>query len=161
MNTRTGIWIDQSRALIVVLNGAREKVHAIESLVASQPRRGSDTPPGARFDAHHITADTTRYRTHATALRTFYGRVMAGIPGAGDLVLLGPGHAKAELRKHLQAAGWAGRVAAVEPAGKMTDRQLVAVVREYFRVPRQPLAGAYRPWYTSASPSKIASSSLR
>lgn len=161
MKTKTGVWIDQSRALIVVLNGAHEKVRVIESRVASQPRRGSDTPSGARFDAHHITADATRHRTHASELREFYSRVLAAIPGAGELVLLGPGHAKAELRKHMQAEGWAGRVVGVEPADKMSDRQFAAFVRASFRPPNAPAVPAYRPWYTSASASRIPSSSFR
>ncbi|MFM9081234.1 MAG: hypothetical protein ACKOTE_14075, partial [Opitutaceae bacterium] len=60
MNTKTGIWIDQNRAVIVVLNGALEHVRAISSGVASQPRSGSDSLPGSRFDARHIPADATR-----------------------------------------------------------------------------------------------------
>ena len=161
MNTRTGIWMDQTRARIVVFNGARQKVRAIRSDVTSQPRRGSDTPAGMRFDAHHIAADATRFRTHESELRVFFGRVLTALPGAGDLLVLGPGHAKGEFIKHLRAAGWAGRVVAVEPAVKMTDRQLIAVVREYFRPPHEPPRASYRPWYNSANASRIVSSSLK
>lgn len=161
MNTKTGIWIDQNRAVIVVLNGALEHVRAISSGVASQPRRGSDSPPGSRFDARHIPADATRTRAHASEVRAFFDRVFATIPGAGSLLLLGPGHAKVDFRKHLQSAGWAGRVVGVEPADKMTDRQVGAVVREYFRGPREPLTAPYGPRYTSASASSIVSNSLK
>ena len=161
MNTRTGLWIDQSRAVIVTLNGVLEHVRSVSSGVAGQLRRGSDTPMRARFDAHHIPADSTRGRVHASELRAYFDRVLTALPGAGSLLLMGPGHAKTELRKHLQAVGWAGRVVGMEPADKMSDRQVAAVVREYFRAPREPLGGSYRPWYTSASESRMISSSLR
>ncbi|MFM9079551.1 MAG: hypothetical protein ACKOTE_05345, partial [Opitutaceae bacterium] len=94
-------------------------------------------------------------------VRASFDRVFATIPGAGSLLLLGPGHAKVDFRKHLQSAGWAGRVVGVEPADKMTDRQVGAVVREYFRGPREPLTAPYGPRYTSASASSIVSSSLK
>lgn len=161
MNTKTGLWIDQSRAVVVVLNGALENVRNIASRISSQPRRGSDSPLGSRFDSHHIPADATRTRAHASELRMFFDRVLTEMPGAGNLLLIGPGHAKTEFRKHLQSAGWAGRIVAVEPADKMTDRQLIAIVREYFRAPRETLTAAYLPRYTSASASRIPSSSLK
>lgn len=161
MNTRTGLWIDHDGASVVVFNGAQQRVRTIQSNVISQPRRGSDTPTGKRFDAHHIAADATRFRTHESELRVFFDRVLAALPGAGELLVLGPGRAKGEFLKHLRAAGWAGRLLAVEPAEKMSDRQLIAVVREYFRGPREPHPPAYRPWYTSANASRIASSSLK
>ena len=160
MNTRTGLWIDQSRAVIVTLNGVLEHVRSVSSGVAGQPRRGSDTPMRARFDAHHIPADSTRGRAHASELRAYFDRVLTALPGAGSLLLMGPGHAKTELRKHLQAVGWAGRVVGMEPADKMSDRQVAAVVREYFHL-REPRGVSYRPWYTSASASRMSSSSFR
>jgi len=161
MNTRTGLWIDQGRAIIVALNGGNEKVRSLTSQVTSQHRRASDTPAGKRFDAHHIPADATRTRTHARDLKAFFDRIFRELPGAGELLLLGPGRAKTDFRKHLQAAGWAGRVLAVESADKMSDRQFAALVREFFQRPLESPADAYRPWYTSASASKILSSSLR
>lgn len=161
MNTRTGLWIDQGRAIIVALNGGNEKVKSLTSQVTSQPRRASDTPAGKRFDAHHIPADATRSRTHARDLRVFYDRILRELPGAGDLLLLGPGRAKTDFRKHLQSTGWAGRVRAVKSADKMSDRQFVALVREFFQRPDETPSPAYRPWYTSASASRMLSSSLR
>ena len=161
MNTKIGLWIDHNGASVVIFNGAQQRVRTIPSQLTSQPRRGSDTPTGKRFDAHHIAADATRLRTHENERRVFFDRVLAALPGAGELLLLGPGHAKGEFLKHLRAAGWAGRLLATEPAEKISDRQFMAVVREYFRGPREPHPPAYRPWYTSAKASRIASSSLK
>jgi hypothetical protein len=65
------------------------------------------------------------------------------VRNAESLVILGPGEAKGELRKRLVKNKLGGRVAAVETADKMTDRQIVAKVREYFSQPWSAKAPKY------------------
>jgi len=47
--------------------------------------------------------------------------------------MLGPGEAKVELQKRLGFCGLGDRIAAIKPADKMTDDQIAAEVRQYFR----------------------------
>ena len=126
-----------------------------------QTTGGVKTALQAAEEVLEIPADATRSRTHARDLRVFYDRILRELPGAGDLLLLGPGRAKTDFRKHLQSTGWAGRVLAVKSADKMSDRQFAALVREFFQRPDETPSPAYRPWYTSASASRMLSSSVR
>lgn len=46
------------------------------------------------------------------------------------LLILGPGEAKGELKKRLEKDNLSGHIVGIEPAGKMTDPQIVAKVRD-------------------------------
>jgi hypothetical protein len=60
--------------------------------------------------------------------------VIAAIGDAEAILIFGPGEAKGELQSRLEEGGRAGRIAAVETADKMTDRQIAAKAREYSHV---------------------------
>jgi hypothetical protein len=66
-------------------------------------------------------------------LNTYYDAVASAVRDAESLLIFGPGEAKGEFRKRLEKNNLGGHVAAVETADKMTDRQIAAKVREYFR----------------------------
>jgi hypothetical protein len=51
------------------------------------------------------------------------------------LFILGPGEAKGELKKRLEAKGLGARVAAIETADKMIDSQIAEKVRKFFSEP--------------------------
>jgi len=52
---------------------------------------------------------------------------------AESILIFGPGEAKGELRKRLEKDNLGGRIVAIETVDKMTDRQIAAKVRQYFR----------------------------
>ncbi len=66
--------------------------------------------------------------------------------GYANVILFGPGEAKNELHKRVVQMRAGDSVTAVETADKMTDREIIAKVREYFGVgadreqPKQPAA---------------------
>jgi hypothetical protein len=66
-------------------------------------------------------------------LNIYYDAVIASLRESQFLLLFGPGEAKGELKKRLDKAKLGARVAAVETADKMTDREIAAKVRDYFK----------------------------
>ena len=54
------------------------------------------------------------------------------IKDAESILIFGPGEAKDELKKRLGEKKLGARVEKVEPADKMTDKQISAKVREHF-----------------------------
>jgi len=58
--------------------------------------------------------------------------VIASIRDAESIIIFGPGEAKGELKKRLERINLGGRIVSVEIFDKMTDRQIVAKVRQYF-----------------------------
>jgi hypothetical protein len=58
--------------------------------------------------------------------------VTSTLQEAGHVLILGPGEAKGELRKHMERASSAGHITGFETVDKMTDRQVAARTREHF-----------------------------
>jgi hypothetical protein len=68
-------------------------------------------------------------------LNTFYDAVIAKTGSAGALYIFGPGEAKGELKRRLEHRKLASRIAAIEAADKLTDPQIAAKAREFFKIP--------------------------
>ena len=54
------------------------------------------------------------------------------IRDADAILIVGPGEAKSELKTRLESEALGGRIAVIETADKLTERQLAAKVRKHF-----------------------------
>ena len=140
---KAGVWIDHRKALVVVATPAGERTTLIISKVEKHPQRSGDSPLKGRYAADQVPADDSRQKAYTGELNIYYDAVIAAVRHAESLVILGPGEAKGELRKRLVKNKLGGRVAAVETADKMTDRQIAAKVREHFSEPWAAKAPEY------------------
>ncbi len=129
-----GVWIDHRKAQIVGLTAKGETTRIILSNVEKHPERGGDSPMKGAYEARQVPADDRRQRALTGELNSYYDAVIAALAGYGKLLVFGPGEAKSELHSRLMKHNQAGRIAAVETEDKMTDRQVVAKVKAYFRV---------------------------
>lgn len=66
-------------------------------------------------------------------LNQYYAEVMASIGDADSILILGPGKAKGELEELLTHEKLSGRIVGIETSDKLTEPQIVAKVRRYFR----------------------------
>jgi len=145
MSDHCGIWIDHRRAIIVMLENGNVTVQTLPSDVDLRPRRkGGSTgttasgrrrmPGGGRAAGPQDAMPEDRIdRKHKAALEHFYRRVVSAAGGVGSVLLFGPGEAKTEMSRVLDdSPGAADRSVWVEPADKLTDRQIVARVRAFF-----------------------------
>ena len=122
--TEVGLWIDHKEAIIVSLKGDAEETKHISSDGAH-----AKTPEGMR----RFSSEDGRDRRFGNVLNEFYDEVVAAVRGAETIQIFGPGEAKGELEKRLERAGLKEHVLAIEPADKMTDREIAAKVRDRFR----------------------------
>lgn len=134
MQGNAGVWIDHRKALIVLVTPTGEHTAMVVSKVEKHPERSGDSPMKGRYESRQVPADDSRQRALTGELNIYYDAVIAAFRAAGSVLIFGPGEAKGELKRRLGTAKLAGRVAAVESADKMTDRQIAARVREYFSV---------------------------
>ena len=82
----------------------------------------------------------------------YYDEVIACIRETESILILGPGEAKGELKKRLEKENLGNRIVGLKTSDKMTDKQIVAVVRGHFNqkeysnefgiVPRKSLRAA-------------------
>lgn len=125
MKRQVGLWIDHSQAVIVTVPKEGEEIKRITSNMEKHVRfAGGSSEDGS--------AEDMRDRQFENHLNRYYDEVIAVIREADSIQIFGPGAAKGELQKRLEGENLKGRIVAVETVDKMTDRQIVAKVRQRF-----------------------------
>ena len=122
MKKTVGLWIDHKKALIVFVDGKDTETKSITANIEKQHRQSGVATP----------ADDIRQRKSTVELSGFYDEVISCIRGAEEILILGPGEAKGELRKRLEKDHLSRRVVGMKTSDKMTDKQIVALVRGHF-----------------------------
>lgn len=127
MKSAAGLWIDHSKAVIVIVSDKGEETKQIESGMEKHVRfsGGSRSEQGGGEDQQD--------RQFTGHLNTYYDAVIAQLRDSESILLFGPGEAKGELEKRLANKGLGGRIVGIETVDKMTDRQIAAKVRQHFR----------------------------
>lgn len=132
MTKRIGLWIDHSRAVIVMINREGETIQEIESGVGGHTAFRGAPHPKSPYSAQYQQGDDQLDRQFMEHLNKFYSSVIKRIRIAEAVLILGPGEAKLELEKRLTHEKLSSKIAGMETADKMTDRQIAAKVRKYF-----------------------------
>ena len=123
MKKDIGLWIDHSKAVIVIVSDEGEEVKEITSHMEKH----------VRFSSGHSeegSSEDVRDRQFENLLNSFYDAIVAVICDGDSVQIFGPGEAKGEFKKRLESAGFNGYILAIETVDKMTDRQISAKVRE-------------------------------
>ena len=132
MRTKVGLWIDHRKAIIVAVTDKGEEIGLTLSKVEKQPRRSGDSPLKGPYESQKVPADDSRQRKFTGQLNIYYEAVIACLRDAESILIFGPGEAKGEVKKRLEESKLGGRIAGVQTADKMTDRQIAARVRQHF-----------------------------
>ncbi|HSB31398.1 MAG TPA: hypothetical protein VLD55_07325 [Candidatus Sulfobium mesophilum] len=132
MKTKVGLWIDHRKAIIVAVTGKGEEMGLVISKAEKQLRRSGDSPLKGSYEPSQVPASDSRQRALTGHLNIYYDAVIASISDAESILIFGPGDAKDELKKRLKKNNLGGRIAGIETAGRMTERQIAAKVRKYF-----------------------------
>lgn len=130
---KAGVWIDHRKAVIVIVAPTGEHTALIVSNVEKQPRRAGDSPLTGPYESRQVPRDDRRQMALTGEFNVYYDSVVTAVRDAESLLIFGPGEAKGEFKKRLEKDKLDGRVAAIETADKMTDRQIAAKVRAYFK----------------------------
>lgn len=134
MTTKAGVWIDHKQATVVLFSDAGREFKKI-AFDIGQPLY---KPGGGRskntFTRNDFVAEDKLERKVASDRKDYYADVLAALRGASAVLILGPGEAKGELGKQIQAKKVRGLVVESETADKMTDSQLAAKVSQHFAI---------------------------
>ena len=126
MKKEIGLWIDHRKAVVVMVSDEGEEVEEITSHMEKHVRYSS----GGDEDG---SSEDVRDRQFGNYLNDYYDLVIAAIRHADAILILGPGEAKVELKKRLVRNKLGGRIVGIETIDRMTDRQIAAKVRRYFK----------------------------
>lgn len=133
MKTTMGLWIDHRKAVIVRVSGKGEEISIIESKVEKQPGRFDGVRSTTPYESQKVPADGRQDIKFADQLNIYYDEVISVLRNAESILLFGPGAAKGELKKRLEDDHLAHLIQDVETVDQMTDPQIAAKVREYFK----------------------------
>lgn len=134
MKRKIGLWIDHRKAVVVTVTGRDVKQSLVISNLERHLCRSGDRPLKGPYQVEQVPAQDRQKRAYQAHLNTYYDTVITGIRDAASVLILGPGPAKTELIKRLQRNGLKGSGVVLETTDKMTDRQIVAKVRNHFKV---------------------------
>ena len=128
MNHTVGVWIDHRRAVIVSVSAGRATTKSLESEVGSHPRYSGQQDDGG---------EKKYEQRHRERLEQYYDDVISQLGQPEALLIFGPGEAKLELKERLsRSKTFSERTIDMETADKLTDPQIVARVKEHFRIDR-------------------------
>lgn len=134
MPARIGVWVDRKRAVFVTLDGETETVRVLESDLEPQTRMsGGPKRPPLPYGAQQFAAERKFEHRYQRNFKEYLTEVAAGLADAEAILVFGPADAKHELEKVLREQRLDGRIADVQTADSMTDPQVAAYVRDYFR----------------------------
>ena len=123
MHTKTGLWIDQSKAVIVTVSAKGIETKTVKSNIDN-------------FKTQYGRKDRFAYdiekRDCEQHLQNFFDIVIAGIRNAEEIFLFGPSGSKDSLKKRMVKNKINGRIVRMETVGKMTDHMIKTKVRKYF-----------------------------
>ena len=142
MKKYVGIWLDHREAFVVsltkdqpALSSNQEMIERIESDMERRVRlsggsRSRKTPYGPQ----DISVDGKQEDRVKGQLREYYQQIMQRMRDADRILLFGPGEAKIEFKKEIEKSKiFEGKIKKIETADKMTQRQIAAKVRTFFK----------------------------
>lgn len=133
MEKQIGLWIDHKKAVIVFLEGKKEELRKIESNMEKHVRYKGGSRGKTAYSPQFLSEETQEDRRYREHLNKYYRQVISAISEADSLLVFGAGEAKREFEKHLTQKKNHIRNIHVESADKMTERQIAAKVRTYFK----------------------------
>ena len=128
-----GLWIDHKKAILVIQTEHGENIQQIESGIGRHVHYRGAPHPRSPFSAQYQQGDDQLDNKYAEQLKKFYEKVIAHIREADAVLIFGPGEAKGELEKRIVHEKLRVQIVGVETTDKMTERQIISKVRNYFK----------------------------
>lgn len=131
---KTGIWLDKDKALIITLENGLETLNTITSNIEHfRPRGGS----GTRFKGgpQDVVQDSKFLDREKQQLKKYYKSLALKIKDTDALVIFGPADTNKKFSKelHKNYKPLSTKIKGVKKADSMTENQVKAWVRDFFR----------------------------
>lgn len=133
---RIGIWMDKEKAHIVRLKEETETFETIYSnLDFFKPSGGSRTR-SAKWGPQDVVHDSKYLEKEKQQLKTYFNNLADAIGDADAIALFGPADTNEKFKKELENNHntLAKKLKTVSKADSMTENQVKALVRDYFRI---------------------------
>ena len=131
---KTGIWLDKDKALIVTLENNRESLKSIPSEIEHYHIHGG-------FGIRHtggcqdVVQDSKYLEREKHQMNRYFKKVISKISDSDALVIFGPAETREKFQKKINEDyhDLRNKVVGSEKADSMTDNQIKAWVRDFFK----------------------------
>jgi hypothetical protein len=133
MSKFVGIWLDRRGATIVALEGESVETHRIESGVEPRLRLAGGARSKVPFGPQDIADEHKSGKRRRHQLARYYRSIITTLRDADAVLLMGPAEAPRELGAVIsRTPGLRPKLREIRSCDKLTQKQLVARVREFF-----------------------------
>ncbi|GGG43090.1 hypothetical protein GCM10011414_10900 [Croceivirga lutea] len=132
---KIGIWMDKQKAHIIHLKEEGEEFETINSeLEFFKPKGGSRTP-SAKWGPQDVVQDSKYLEREKHQLKNYFDKLSKVISNADSIALFGPAETCEKYHKELlqNHKELAEKVIAINKADSMTEKQTIALVRDFFQ----------------------------
>ena len=133
MKREVGLWIDQTKAIIVTVVGERQETRHVRSNIEKHIRFSGGSHAMPLYGTSTIPGEGRPDRKFILSLSPYYDGVISLIRNADAIWIFGPGEAKAELEKCLKRDDLGAHIVGIETVDKMSDRQITEKVRQHYQ----------------------------
>jgi stalled ribosome rescue protein Dom34 len=132
MRKAIGIWVDHRKAILVSLEAGAAIIRHLESDI--EPHVHSSGGSGGTAGVQSITKERAADERRKHQRHDFYQEIIKALGATSVVYILGPGEAKNELIKEIEKMkGLHLTISAVETCDKLTEPQLVAKIKTFFK----------------------------
>lgn len=129
----TGIWIDSKQAIIVKLNDKMETILKVPSGIDGRVRIPGEGKQYTRMGKQFFNDEKKIEEKHNHQLSGYFKNVIEKIKDSDSILIIGPSKSKLGLQKAIsQSKNISPKRVMVNAEDHLTDKQVVAKVKEYF-----------------------------
>ena len=134
MEKQAGIWLDKERAIIINLSEGKHTIKHLKSEITTRERFPGEGKRFGRFGNQFLNMESKKRNMVKNQSDEYLKNIINEIKSVDKLVLFGPAEMKTHLEKAiLKNSLVSKKLTAVKPADNMTENQLVAWVKDYYK----------------------------
>jgi hypothetical protein len=136
MKNQTGIWVDTSKAVIVTLNGAAEKITELKSDVENKIYHDKEGNKGTFSGIHHSTSENKFKERKNHDIDTFLKEIITKVKNTDEICIFGPAETKRKLEQKMIAdkSFDSSKLKLVDTtSSNLTQKQIVAKVKAFYK----------------------------
>lgn len=132
-----GIWIDREHATAVLVSDNENELETFHAGVSKPFPQTKESRAEHEYTRNDFVAEDKLERKQSHARSEMYDSILRYVASAEALFIFGPGEAKKEFQKHIASSGDRKHIVEIESSDKVTNPQLIAKIREHFRLSRK------------------------
>jgi len=142
MDIHAGIWVDRTKALIVMFVGEEASVSCIEFNISQYFRSYKAQQLLSLYDNQSLIPESRIDEQIRKRMHKYYKRIINDVEYADQVFIFGPDETRLELKKAMsKSKERLAKIVGVEKADQMSERQIIAKVKSFYN--HKVLKGIY------------------